>query len=83
MAPSPPRAVRILSILDAFAELQKQLLHLDSLCQRIPQVTELSQLERFVASYTSSSPAPGVVPRSFLRLLLSPDIKGEVVAGGK
>lgn len=82
IAPSPPRAVRILSVADAFSELSRMLRDLDALALRISLVTELDQLHRFVSSYTASSPAPGVVPRSFLRMLLSPDHRGDQIAGG-
>ncbi|EKX36279.1 hypothetical protein GUITHDRAFT_145852 [Guillardia theta CCMP2712] len=71
MAPSPPRPVPILNLSAAFDELEEQLNFLKTLCVKLPFVTSLSQLHHFLEDYTSGSPAPGALPRSFLRLLLT------------
>ncbi|KAJ1478600.1 Mak10 subunit, NatC N-terminal acetyltransferase-domain-containing protein [Baffinella frigidus] len=81
MAPSPPRAVNILSIDDAYSELRVLLTQLDTLCRRVPQVASVEQLEALLYSYTSTPPYPGAVPRSFLRNLMAPDGRDSVICG--
>eukprot|EP00960_Hanusia_phi_P068185 766781-Hanusia_phi.AAC.1 len=71
MAPSPPRPVPILDLSAAFDELEEQLCFLRTLCLKLPFITSLCQLQHLLEGYTSASPAPGALPRSFLRLLLT------------
>lgn len=76
MAPSPPRAVRLLSRDEALDELEQVLRQLDCLCLRLPLVTNLSQLQHVLIDFgVSIHPQPGAIPRSFLRIMLWSDCK--------
>jgi hypothetical protein len=71
MAPSPPRAVRLLSVDEALDELGQVLEQLDRLCARLPLVSNLMQLQHLLADLGSSlHPQPAAIPRSFLRIML-------------
>jgi len=76
MAPSPPRAVRLLSIDEALQEVEVVLQQLDSLCVRLPLITNLQQLQHVLADFAADiHPLPGAMPRSFLRIMLWSDNK--------
>ena len=76
MAPSPPRAVRLLTVEEAFDEMAQMLQHIDLLCVRLPLVTTLEQMQHVLFNFAAAiHPLPGAIPRSFLRLMLIHDSK--------
>ena len=76
MAPSPPRAVRLLSVDEALLELGQVLEQLDRLCVRLPLVSNLMQLQHLLSDLGAGlHPQPAAIPRSFLRIMLWSDSK--------
>ena len=55
MAPSPPRAVRILTVPAAAARLDATLTHILAMCEQLPLITRLPQLTAWLAGFTAPS----------------------------